>query len=198
MLWMWWFGCSQPACDEAACADVCAAAEAASKPDGAVAGADDTMAPVTMSDFERGLVEPVLEDVRAGIRPFDDEGIGLCRTDEAATECLEYLGTDPGDLPPGNYFLRAMLRVPKASFDWKVSLVVSCTDATSEGAPRERTREYNVRYAGEKRGYRLQPLQRITSPNPTGPSACTYTLSGVQPDGEGKVYTGGWKLPAEG
>jgi len=154
--------------------------------------------PAGLTTFESDLISPILEDIRGGVRPFDDQGIGICK---GKRDCDQYLGTDVGELPPGDYILKAELRVPKtgAAHQWKVEVATSCetTRKTGNGtssSTSNQSREYDVRYAGEDRGYRLMPLRTIQSPSPGGARKCTYTITAPDPDGD-KVYKGSWSTP---
>lgn len=196
-------GCGGPAdCGVKECADICAQGEApapdATKP-------DPTPAPsgsANMTSFEASLLGPVLEDVRAGVRPFGAEGIGVCKG--RGKTCDEYLGTTvDAPLPEGEYMLRAELAVPDSGErgTWKVKFDLECTTTrkTEKGensATSNQSREYDVIYAGKDRGYRLQPLWTINSPNRYGASDCKYKITAPHPDGD-KVYEGSWKVPAK-
>ena len=193
-------GCGGDGLTEAECKAVCADA-------GAGAGADATRvkpeAPPDkgdhgkMTSFERGVVGPVLKDLRAGVRPFNAEGFGVCRGQ--GRDCDAFMGAKAGELPAGKYMIRAELRVPKEG-EWKVDLTVDCT-TTRESANGSSTstnnynKSYDVTYVGEDRGSRLSPLYKIDSPNPGGARACTYSLTSPHPDGD-KVYEGSWSVPA--
>ena len=160
-----------PVCGPEECADLCAA-------DGGPATA-----------FEESLIDPLLAEIRAGVTPHGDQGLGICRGDRT---CDAFLGLDPGELPAGQYRLQAELDVPRAGErgTWTVRF-----DLTCEGAkPRTYNRTYEVIAPGGDRPYRIPALQRITSPHPDGPSTCSWTLTGPHPDGD-KVYQGSWSTP---
>lgn len=164
-------------CGPVACAEVCAAQQG----EGLAAA----------SAFEASLLEPLLDDVRAGVQPWGEEGIGLCR---GGRTCEAYLGMEPGELAPGDYVLRAELRVPDVGErgTWRVDFDTECT--SSGGAPQRYTRTYEVIAPGGDRPYRLGALRRITSPSADGPTSCTFRLTAPHPDGD-KVYTGSWSTP---
>lgn len=184
-------------CDEAACKAVCAQAGS-----GSSAAKPATPAPSGgLTAFESKLVDPMLADIRAGVRPFADETTGICQGQ--GKECEAFVGTSGKDLAEGEYMLRAELRVPKAGEKgtWKVRLETSCetTTKTKSGESkntRTSSKEYDVRYVGEERGYRLSPLYKITSPRKGGAQACTYKLVMPHPDGD-KSIEGEWSVPAE-
>jgi hypothetical protein len=186
-------------CGEAECAAFCAQAGAATD----VAATTEPAAPepagaAKLSTFEADIVAPILEDVRAGVRGFDAEGIGICR---GKRTCDEFLGADVGELPAGDYVVKAELRVPNTGegHTWNIDFATECETVrtTERGESRsssQNSRNYEVRYAGEQRGYRLLPLQTITSPSTGGARSCKYTITAPHPDGD-KVYTGSWATP---
>ncbi|TNE84533.1 MAG: hypothetical protein EP330_29025 [Deltaproteobacteria bacterium] len=110
---------------------------------------------------------------------------------------------DGGELAPGDYILQAELRVPKTGDKgtWKVKVDYECTyekksESGSSTSTKTSSREYDVVYAGESRGYRLVPLRKIKSPHDGGSSeTCTWKITAPHPDGD-KVYEGGWTAPA--
>ena len=197
---LWLAGCvgGTAECGPAECADICAKEQApAPSP---TPGPAPAAAPA-MSDFEHKLLDPKLEDLRAGVRPWSDEGIGICRGKKS---CDEYLGMEPGELPKVDYLVMAELRVPDIGEKgtWSVTFETDCTSirTTPNGESRD-TRNYNrtyeVFYAGEDRGYRLMPLRTIESPSGSARTECTWTLTAPHPDGD-QVYEGSWSTPAEG
>ncbi|MBW1876756.1 MAG: hypothetical protein JRI25_00390 [Deltaproteobacteria bacterium] len=190
-------------CGEADCAAFCA--QAAAAPAAATteqpAAAAQPAGTAKLSVFEADIVAPILEDVRGGVRAFDGEGIGICR---GKRTCDEYLGNDVGELPPGDYVVKAELRVPNTGegHAWSIDFATECETVrtTERGESRsssQNSRNYEVRYAGEQRGYRLLPLQTITSPSNGGARNCKYTITAAHPDGD-KVYTGSWATPDAG
>lgn len=175
------------------CAPLCEAAAATGKP--AAAGTD-----AGLTAFEQELVNPLLEDLRAGVRPFDAESIGVC---EGEKECDVFVGADAGELPPGEYMVQALLRVPQMGEKgtWKVEFATDCTTTTStekgeNTSTRSSSKTYDVEYVGTERPYRLAPLRKLTSPMKGGTQTCDYTVTAAHPDGD-KVYTGSWTLPAD-
>ena len=138
----------------------------------------------SLSDWEAELLAEPLEDLRAGVRPFHPEGFGICR---GVQRCEEFLGTDPGLLPSGDYMVYAELRVPQLGEGWRADFELNC-DIQREGQetrPYEYSRSYEVAYAGPNRGYRLAPMMRIKSAEPDGALRdCSYTLTPSRPDGE--------------
>jgi len=185
-------GSSAPGeCGVAECAEVCA--------EGTPAGGGSGPG---LSEFEKGIVDPILADVREGVRPWSDQGIGICR---GKRECDEFLGASvEGDLPAGEYLLMADLRVPRTgdAHAWTIEVTTNCetikvTDKGETRSTSTNTRSYDVRYAGEDRGYRLMPLRTITSPSEGGARSCKYTIKAPHPDGP-KEYTGSWATPDAG
>lgn len=192
-------GCGKAAgpCGEAECKAYCAAAGAGAK------GAPPSPAPAPtaggMSAFEQGLVSPLLEDVRQGIRPWTDQSVGICKGE--GKECDEWVGARADALPPGKYILRAELRVPRAGAEgtWKVKLDTSCdtirkTKSGENKNTQANSKEYDVKYLGEERGYRLSPLFAIESPSKGGARSCTWKLTLAHPDGD-KTLEGAWSTP---
>lgn len=154
----------------------------------------------SLTAFEKELLDPVLEDVRAGVRPYEEGAVTIC--EGGGKDCVKPLGLTPGELPPGEYHLRAELAVPKTGEKgtWKVDFHLECTRTSeSENGSRSSTstqdREYTVVYAGKDRGYRLAPLWKITSPGRGGKEDCKFKLTGPHPDGD-KVISGSWMVPA--
>ena len=149
----------------------------------------------TLQPWEADLLGPQLQDLRDGIRPVAERGWGICT---GTRSCEDFLGTTPGILKPGSYLLRAELVVPKLGEGWKARLDTECT--TGEGGEAKTdtsSKEFNLRYAGEGRGYRLEPLLRVESPGGRTARACKATLTPLRPDGEpGEVQTASWTVPA--
>jgi hypothetical protein len=190
-MWWWLAGCGdgQPKpCDAAECA-------ALLPPEPPVAVAGD------MPAWEAALVGPLLADAREGVRPWDERGIGVCRGQRT---CEEFLGTEAGELAPGDYLVRAELRVPELGppGTWTVAWQSSCEVVSygKDGAVRKKTEttalEQPVRYAGPGQGWRIEPLIAIHSPTEGG-TTCTWSLEARQPSGP-RRWTGSWSTPAAG
>jgi len=190
-------GCTQPGeCGQAECQAICDGMAALEEVDAEAPAA----ASESLTEFEKQLVDPILTDVREGIRPFTPESVGVCKGQGKV--CEEYLGLTPGELPPGRYMVRAELRVPKVGEPgtWKVKFDTECTTTkkTASGessSTSTNSREYDVRYAGNDRGYRLSPLFSFESPSSGGARSCAWKLIGSHPDGE-KVIEGSFSTPA--
>lgn len=187
-------GCGGSAtCGEEECAPFVAAAVADAS------AVPDEPQGTLVTGFEETLLKPLMDDIQAGVRPFTEQGIGICRGERT---CDEYLGTDVGELPPGKYIVMAELRVPNVgeTGTWKVDFQTDCaiTRTSTNGEPTtsntDSSREYDVRYAGTERGYRLMPLRTITSPSNGGSRECTYSITSPHPDGD-KQYSGSWSTP---
>jgi hypothetical protein len=187
-------------CGAAECADVCARAPEAAAPSPTAAPKAAEPDQVALSDFENQLFGPLLDDVRKGVRPLNEKGLGICVGQ--SKDCTEFVGASPGELPAGSYSIQAHLAVPRTGEKgtWKVRFETKC-ETIRQGpngetrTPSDYAKEYDVVYAGEDRPYSLAPLRRIESPNKTGRQECTYTLTAPQPGGD-KVYTGAWAVPA--
>lgn len=191
-------------CGPAECGAYCASlgsAEAAVEASPEEVAVEPPAVPAALSGFEGDLLAPLVQDIRGGVRPFDPQGIGICRGQK---DCDEFLGTDVGELPEGHYMVKAELRVPNtgAAHTWSIDFATECetTKVTASGSSStssNNSRTYEVRYAGEQRGYRLLPLRSIDSPSVGGSMKCSYTITARHPDGD-KVYTGSWSTPDKG
>ncbi|MEN0060980.1 MAG: hypothetical protein AAGA48_02460 [Myxococcota bacterium] len=145
------------------------------------------------TNFEAQLVGPLLDEIRAGVRPFDEQGLGLCR---GAQTCETFLGQSVEEpLAPGEYGLYAALRVPPvgAPGTWKVKVTTACTGEGAEATPYTREHEVTAPRGKNARPFRVL-LQRVTSPHPDGPRACTWTLEAPHPD-RTITYEGSWSTP---
>lgn len=189
--------CGQQPPTAESCEPLCAQAMKQTKPLPVPAPAQATP---TLSSFEKQLIEPLLEDVRAGVRPFDAESIGVC---EGEKECDRFVGESVEELAPGSYIVQALLRVPAMgeAGTWQVEFATECTttmktDKGESTSTNRNSRTYDVEYVGTERPYRLMPLRKLTSPMKGGTQTCEYTLTAAHPDGD-KVYTGGWTIPEE-
>jgi hypothetical protein len=191
--------CSKPTAPaqvSAAPAAKAAPAQAAAAPAPTPAAAGEGL---QLSAFERSLIEPLLEDVRKGVRPIDEQGLGVCST--TGKDCVEFLGAAPGELPAGKYLVKAELAVPRLGDKgtWTVAFEVKCTTTTTTGSTTNTStntfnRTFEVNHSTQERGYRLMPLASIESPNKGGARSCAYSITTSHPDG-GKVYSGGWSVP---
>ena len=119
--WAWLSGCDKlklPPSAEA-CAPVCAAAT----PTAPTTPAPGTPAPP--SEFEKKILDSVLEDVHKGIQPWNDTAIGICK---GRKDCDKFLGVSPGALGRGAHFVKAELKVPPGPpGTWKVKFQTTCT-----------------------------------------------------------------------
>ncbi|MFT5459583.1 MAG: hypothetical protein ACI9K2_006098 [Myxococcota bacterium] len=193
------FACeSDPAeCGAAECAAVCAdVAPAPAKPAEPATPSKNA----GLSAFESSHLDPLLADVRAGVRPWDADGLSICPKGPKRT-CPEALGATTGELPPGEFIVHAALRVPNVGEKgtWTVRYEQECTTTkTTDGGSNTSTnsydKEYTVQFITDDKPATLSPLMAITSPNPHGRKECTFTLTAPHPDGD-KVYTGGWIVP---
>lgn len=197
-------GCSGGnSADLAACQSAlkeCSPAKASLDPDAEPSGMDGTL-----TAYEAEVLKEVLEDVRAGVRPYQDTGLGICpkHSDPAKKrECEETPIRSPGELAPGEYILYSEWAVPDVGGKGMFQLVaeVECItthtakDGTTQTSKRAYKKEAEPVYAGRDRGWRFSPLYQITSPNPSGPMECSYTITSPHGDGD-KVYSGAWTVP---
>ena len=194
-------GCPAPEVNESVCAPICdpqvEKAVQAEKPDEGVKALE-------LTAFEHELLGPILEDVRKGVRAFDDQSVGICPRGENARNCEEMLGTDPGELPEGEYMLYGSFTAPQIGErgTWKVKVETECTTVRvgSDGSESSNTsnweREFDILYTGTERGYTLSPIRRIMSPNKGGAQSCTFNIHSLHPDHPQSI-SGAWKVPAE-
>ena len=137
----------------------------------------------------------MLADIRAGVRPWNDQSIGVCA---GKKDCDTFLGPSPGELPRGHYQVRAELLVPAAGpkGTWKVRFETECVTEKKGGEPVRSTydRTYEVQYVGPDRGSRLSPLRTITSPSEGGPQRCTWKLTAPHAD-QVNTWEGSWSTP---
>lgn len=197
---MWWMilvGCGGPAPSPETCKEFCADDGAQAPEPAQPAPAEDA---AKLTSFEKELLDPVLEDIRAGVRPFQEGSVTIC--EGGGKDCEKPLGLTPGELPEGEYHLQAELAVPKTGEKgtWKVQFHLECTRTSqtangSSTSTSNQDREYTVFYAGADRGYRLSPLWKITSPGRGGEEDCKFKLTAPHPDGD-KVISGSWMVPA--
>jgi hypothetical protein len=177
--------------DAAPCPDCPTCPEAPAQPAAGSAG-------VTLEPWEAALFQEQIDRLRTGIQPFGDKGWGVCT---GSKRCERFEGAEAGLLPPGKHMLRAELSVPNVGSNWTVRMDHTCMVTPAAGQPSERThsRTMNVAYAGETRGYRLEPLLPITSPAPDGKRSCTATLVPIAPNGsEGAPIKASWSVPGPG
>lgn len=179
------------------CAAICAADEHAAPKDAAkdTPREDPVAKPgqdAALSPYEQGLLGPVLDDLRRGVRPFDDQSVGLC---VGKKTCDRYLGLEAKDLPPGDYVLQAVLAVPALGEGWTIDVATDCTTTKGEhSSSKQSSKTWELAYPGPDKGFKLVPLRQITSPGTHGAQTCTYTLTAPHPDGD-KVIRGSWSVP---
>jgi hypothetical protein len=170
--------------------------DAAPAPAASPAAAGDAL---RVTPFERSLLDPLLDDLRQGVRPLDAQAFGLCST--TGKECTDFLGAAPGELAAGKYLVKAELAVPRLGDKgtWTVAFEVKCTTTSTSGSSTTTSTNaynhtYEVSHSDKERGYRLMPLYAIESPSRNGSRRCAYTLTAPHPDGA-KVYSGSWSVP---
>ncbi len=176
------FACSQAPVDCPACPELAAPTPAAQA--------------ASLEDWEAQLLAPTLEELRAGIRTWGEQPFGVC---EGKRDCETYMGPTPEPLVPGNFFIRAEVKVPQVGDEWQVGFAVTCstTDARGHTSTQEHEKTYVVKYTGKERAYRLQPLWKIQSPHPSGSRSCDFSLTPLRPDGvAGEPIKGHYETPA--
>jgi hypothetical protein len=197
-MWSWLLACATPPtpCGTEECAEVCAAVRqpaAAPAPGSPPTTPSPPPSAPSRSEFEDLLVAATLDDVRAGVRPWGDDALGVC---VGKKECKEFLGTDAGQLAAGDHLVKAELRVPAVGEKgtWKVRFETECTSEGAEPVVSRYAREYDVTYAGPDRGFRLMPLRMIESPSKDGAQSCRWTLTAPHPQGDAS-WSGSWSVP---
>ncbi|MCP4808345.1 MAG: hypothetical protein GY884_23635 [Proteobacteria bacterium] len=136
-----------------------------------------------LEDWEAALLSEPLDDLRAGVRPYGEDSVGICQGDDK--DCPDFIGLDAGTLAEGDHILMAELAVPAVGEGWQVRFEVACDVTLLNGKVSDVDHEktYDVIHTGPNRGYRLSPLWRIQSPHPQGERRCTWALTPVRPDG---------------
>jgi hypothetical protein len=193
MVWGWLslllVGCGGE-CGPEECATVCA--EAPPPGLGLTDGPEVEPEPAgpAITSREQAILDAVLEEVRAGIRPWPSEdAIGVCR---GRKDCDRFLGTDAGKLSRGSFFVRADLKVPPGPpGTWTVTFHTECT--TPDGQVSIFDREHDVVHNGGDRPTRLQPLRAFEVPSDEGPQTCTWKLVAPDPAGD-RVFQGSWEV----
>ena len=143
---------------------------------------------VPVSAFEQGVLDGILAEIRAGVRPRGDEAIGICR---GKKDCDKFYGPDAGRLGRGNYWVRALLDVPPGpAGTWKVHFQTECK--TPAGESRMFERDYDLVYNGPDQPTKLN-LRAFASPSEEGAEVCTWQLVTPHPTGD-KIFTGGWEV----
>lgn len=135
-----------------------------------------------LAPWEQALLQPSIDDLRQGVRPWNDQGLGVCMGDR---ECDAFIGLDAGELAVGDHLVQAELAVPELGEGWQVKFELACTVTMPNGGtkPVDHEKVYDVVHTGPKRGYRLMPLWRVQSPHPQGSRDCAYSLTPMRPDG---------------
>ena len=151
----------------------------------------------TLTDSEMELLSKSLADIRAGIRGFDDESIGVCQG--SGKNCEEFLGKDVSNLPEGKYVLYAKLLAPKIKKGkgWKVDYSKECkTIKKSKNGESVTNNTYSKEYhiGSNPKGWRLAPLATITSPGKYGRQECSWKLVFHNVNGTEEI-TGSWSVP---
>lgn len=150
----------------------------------------------SLADWESAVLADYLQEIREGIQLHGEKGFGIC---QGGRQCDTFIGTSADTLPAGDYYLHSEFSVPSLGQPWKVNFVVDCTidDGKGNTSSQHHEKEYDVKYAGKDRGYRLSPLWKIQSPHPNGARECEFSLTPIRPDGQaGEAWTGSYKTPA--
>ncbi len=153
-----------------------------------------------LDPWEESAIIPIVETLRAGVRLEGERGLGICR---GRSRCEQFLGADSGELPPGEYFLRAEVRAPAVGEGWKLLFRVRCevtvtgpTGETSIAAPIEHEQTWSLPAGAATDGHRIEPLWRIRSPAKGGARQCHYSVQGLRPDGAAGVeHSGSYAVP---
>jgi hypothetical protein len=157
---------------------------------------------ISLSEKESELLKPYIEDIRQGVRLWNEQGIGICKGQ--SKDCEEFLGSDAGELAEGSYMIRAELQAPKIapSDKWRATFTVDCeiTKQTKNGetsTDKSYKKEYKITHSSrEDHGYRLSPLYKISSPSPYGKQSCKFKMTAHNVDGD-VDFTGSWQVPAK-
>ena len=133
----------------------------------------------------------------ARIRRLDGSSVVLnyASQGEVQVPCDRFIGTSSKGLEPGDYILQAVLAVPKEGDGWTITLATDCTTTKGDSTTNKSdSKDYELKYPGEGRGYKLVPLRRIKSPGTYGAQSCSWKITAPHPDGD-KVYEGEWSVP---
>jgi hypothetical protein len=146
-----------------------------------------------LEEWELSLLEPTIERLREGVKPFGERPFGLCR---GVSSCEQWLGPDAGALSSGRYYVRAEVQPPEVGAPWRVDFSVDCEGVDGGGQERW-SKTYEVTWTGEDRGYPLEPMWVVEVPHPAGARDCTYRLTPVRPDGvKLEPWVGSYRTPA--
>lgn len=154
-----------------------------------------------LSDFEWSLVGERVMDLRAGVRPWAEDRIGVCRGE---TGCREFLGLEAGTLQPGPHRLHAELRVPAVpDLEWRVQFKHHCLvekplagDATAKTHHTD-AEMFTLSWPGADRPVVLSPVPDIPSPSPDGTVYCGYSYNLYNPTGVTEIE-GHYVVPFDG
>ena len=152
-----------------------------------------------LSAVEKELLSTPLSQLRAGIQPFDDSSVGVCKG--SGKNCEEFIGTTALDLPEGEYMLQARLLAPKLKPEngWKVEFHRDCTTTkNTKNGESTTTNNYSKEYkiSRNEKGYHLAPLATIRSPGKYGKKKCDWRLVFHNANGVEEIK-GSWSVPAK-
>ena len=164
-----------------------------------------------LTNEEQILLKDHIEDIRKGIRPFDDlpdQSLGICKAGPKHQKfgyitCEEFIGKDARDLPEGNYILYSHFSVPEIEPNnqgWQIEFKRECkTTKTSKNGQSVTTdtysKSYNLKNYGGK-GNHVSPLSTITSPGEYGAKECDWTITLFNTN-EKKEISGFWSVPGK-
>ncbi len=189
---------SPPTCDGSDCAEACPillpGAELRDRQGGSKPGTHNVL-----TDSEYAAFEEALADMRAGVRPWAEDSVGIC---EGSKGCQRFIGTSAEMLPPGNYVLWARLRAPKVGNegDWKFTFRHICALLDPRTGELHRNdeiivTEYGVRYEGENKAAIISPMARIRSPDSEFHRSCAWSVEFMNPIGLDKIE-GSYEIPS--
>lgn len=182
-----------PTCDAEACAPACAPHDAPMPP-------GLTPDALVLSEREWAIFGEEIRDYRLGIQPWDDHGVGVC----GGAQCETFLGLTPGLLPPGNWRVRANLRVPTlGQHTWRVFFRETCEMVLGAGTPTPSTttedhvQQFEVSWQSETRGALLDALTLIPSPDPKAHRLCGWDITATGPGGAMRRWEGAYEVASE-
>ena len=150
-----------------------------------------------MDAWEHAIIEPKLEELRAGIQIAGPEGLGICEQVAGTKGCATFLGRSPELIPEGVFYFRAIVTAPRESSPWKISFSTECELQHPDGRvqilkPGPQVRE--VKWKGGTPS--TLRLSSFPSPGSVGDRTCTYSLISIRPDGtESEPETGQYVIP---
>ena len=150
-----------------------------------------------VDEWELAVIQPQLEEIRAGVQLAGPDGLGICEQDSETRGCASFLGRSPELLPEADFYFRAILKVPRESSGWKVSFTNACKLTHPDGRIQELQPGPQVREVKWKGGTASTlRLSSFKAPGTVGDRDCSYTLISLRNDGkETARYTGEFHIP---